>query len=238
MENKITNKEFWNKTAGQYSKTWETYAKQRLSKKELLFIGEYLADKVNILDIGIGNGRILDFLSENTNPSANITGVDIAENMVEYCKNKFSSNTKIKDIYVCDLSEEEIKSDEMYDLVTIIRVLKYNSNWKEMIKRIHNNMTSGGTLILEMPNRFSINKLAPLEFKRHYSAPKELREFLGRVGFKNIVITGFTKLPDFLYDLTDNRTYGKVLLSAENLLSSILGDKLLTRFFFVKCDKK
>ena len=55
------NKQHWDKLGIGYSNAWVGKAKQFMSLKEMSFINTFLLRKKpkNILDIGIGNGRIL-----------------------------------------------------------------------------------------------------------------------------------------------------------------------------------
>src|SRR6266487_2646558 len=77
-----TNKVFWERTGAAYSRKRESRAKQLLSALELGFIGKHLPNARRCLDIGCGNGRIIEFLSKSTSEDTAIMGVDIACSMV------------------------------------------------------------------------------------------------------------------------------------------------------------
>jgi 2-polyprenyl-3-methyl-5-hydroxy-6-metoxy-1,4-benzoquinol methylase len=231
------NKAFWEKTGGDYSRKWESRAKQLLSALELNFIGKHLADARRCLDIGCGNGRIIEFLSKSTAQDSAILGVDIASSMVDVCKEKFRLDSKVKDLAICDVSQEEIPFAEPFDVITCIRVLKYSQNWQAIISKIRDRLKNGGVFIFEMPNNSSITRFAPQSVPTYYSSCRELQTVLTSQGFRDIEMTGFTKLPDVLYDWSNVRVLANSLLRVEHWLNMLLGDRALTRLIFVKCVK-
>ena len=232
------NRVFWERTGPNYSRRWESRAKQLLSGAELEFIGRHVRNARTCLDIGCGNGRILEFLSKSTPPDTVIMGVDIAASMVNLCTQKFRCDSKVRDLKVCDVSREEIPFAARFDLVTCIRVLKYNSNWRSIIGKVREHLTSDGVFIFEMPNKYSITRFAAKSVPTHYASCRELQVVLKAQGFKDIEMTGFTKLPDVLYDWSNGRFLANSLAEAERWLITLLGDKALARLIFVKCEKE
>lgn len=67
----------------------------------------------SILDIGAGTGLFSSIFLQKY-PDAQITLIDIAENMLEVAKNRFESNQKIK--YITD-NYVNYEFDEMYDII-------------------------------------------------------------------------------------------------------------------------
>jgi ubiquinone/menaquinone biosynthesis C-methylase UbiE len=239
------NKNHWDQLNIEYSAVWERKrTKRKLSKKELEFIKNFLLTfkPLTVLDIGIGTGRILDVLVKNILPQAELYGMDISDEMVKICKERFKDNKKIKRIETCDVAAEKICFDKNFDFVTAIRILKYNPNWKEIIKKIYDKMQKGGVFIFTMPNIKSISFFHQDTFSQHklpisYTYQKELTNILNEIGFNKIEITSFSKLPHFLYELYDGRLYTKTLFFVEKILEMILGKKIFGRILFVKCLK-
>jgi len=238
------NKKYWNECNADYSKVWQTRGRQEMSKLELELIDKYLKKLIprRILDVGVGNGRILDNLIKFSAKQAKIFGIDVSEQMVSICKKKFRNESKVKQISVCDLSQEDICFDTTFDFVTMIRVLKYNKEWKKMIKRIYQKLNPGGVCIFTMPNKISISAFSGDTFSDQgipiiYSSHREIREVLLTTGFKRILFRDFSKMPNFLYHIWQNWLYVHILISVEKALRVILGRSFLGRELFVICQK-
>lgn len=239
------NKNHWNQLNANYSNVWQSPVKQELSKKELKFIKKFLNAyrPLNILDIGVGNGRILNNHIQYSLPQAEICGMDISDEMVSICRKKFENNKKVKQIETCDISNEEICYHKNFDFITAIRVLKYNSNWKEIIKKIYDKMNQDGIFIFTMPNIKSISFFHQDTFSQQklpifYTSPGKLMDILIKIGFSEIEILSFSKLPNFFYEIGKSPLYAKILLGAEKILEIILGRKIFGRILFVKCLKR
>lgn len=238
------NKAYWDEFNSNYSKVWETTGRREMSKKELNFINKNLEkySPRKILDIGVGNGRIVENLRKFSNTDAEIFGIDVSAEMVNICREKFKNESKIKQISVCDLSLEEISFTEKLDFATMIRVLKYNKNWPEMIKKVYAKMNPGGVYVFTMPNRISISGFSGDTFSDQnipilYSSHFELRQIVREIGFKTVEFRAFSKLPNFLYHICQNGCYVSSLLLAEKILEIIFGKSFLGRELFVVCKK-
>lgn len=238
--NKETNKTYWNNWGGNYSNVWHNVAKQALSKKEMALINKYLLNYVpkKILDIGVGNGRILENIMENGKGDLEIYGIDVSEKMVDICREKFRGVSFVKSLEVCDVSKAEVCFDEKFDLITVIRVLKYNQNWKEILGRIHKSLNKDGVCIFSMPNSHSMAGIKRDTFSDdkiaiNYTNKRELKQISKKIGFKICEVIGFSRMPNFFYNLSSNRIYVGLLLLIEDILRMIFGKSFLTRYFFV-----
>lgn len=238
------NKNYWEEFNIDYSKVWQTRGRQEMSRRELKFIEKYLLEysPQRIMDIGVGNGRILEDLIEFSVKDAEIYGIDISAQMVSICQNRFKNVSKIKQIGVCDLSQENNCFDGNFDFVTTIRVLKYNKNWREMMRKIHNQLNPDGIFIFTMPNKMSISSLSKDTFSEQkipilYTSRAELRKVLTDIGFTLVEFHAFSKMPNFLYHICQNKLYVKSLLLVEKVLEIILGKSFLGRELFVVCQK-
>ena len=238
------NKKFWEDCNISYSKVWKTRGRQEMSKRELGCIDECLQKfkPLKILDVGVGNGRILENLIKFTSPETKIFGIDISNEMVKICQKKFRGNKKIKEISVSDLSVEKLPFKDNFDFVTMVRVLKYNKNWPKMIEKISGKLLPGGIFIFTMPNKISISFFSGDTFSEKnipilYSSKAELKKILANTGLKLIEFRAFSKMPNFLYHISQNKFYIKFLLFAEKALEIILGNSFLGRELFVICVK-
>jgi ubiquinone/menaquinone biosynthesis C-methylase UbiE len=242
MSNK-KNIKYWNKIESSYRDQWVSYARQRMSDRETDFIKKYLKKNKpsKILDIGIGTGRILDNLIDNSTKKASIYGLDLTKKMVNYCKTKYSKNDKVKKLVVCDISKQKIfYAKDRFDLITAIRVLKYSRNWPEIIKNIYVNLNRNGLFVFTMPNYNSINRLVKHNIPVYRSTVKEIRSILNKNNYEILEIRGISKIPDIFYGnkLRNNKFYIYLLIKMEEILESILGKTFLGRMLFIACRKK
>jgi len=243
MDSEI-NKNYWNDWGINYSQVWQNKAKQVLSNKELNFINKYinLQSPQKILDIGVGNGRILENIIANSKEGAEIYGVDISENMINICRQKFKEEVTVKRLEVCDVSQKDICFDDKFDLITVIRVLKYNRNWVEILDRIYKKLNKGGTCIFSMPNNHSIAGLKKDIFSQNkiainYTNKKQLNTILSSMKYKSFEAVGFSKIPNIFYDFSNNNIYVTLLLWGEKFLEKIFGKSLFARYLFIICKK-
>lgn len=233
-------KKYWDKLNIGYDFSWSTLAQKEMSKREMDFINHYLKKNKpkTVLDIGVGTGRVLKNLIKNTNNNTQIFAVDYAEKMVSYCQKIFRSNKKVKKIAVCDVSRENIDIYKSFDFVTAIRILQYNQNWQEIIKKVYKKLNKEGFFIFSIPNYNSINRFVGV--KSHHSTVKELKRILDPISFKIVEIRSMTKIPDFFYQeiFPNNLFYSKFLISLEKILETIFGKIFMGRVLFIALAKK
>lgn len=103
-------------------------------------------DNAKVLDLGCGTGLELDFYFER-NPTAIITGIDIAEGMLKVLKDKFSDKklTAICGSYF-DISFEK----EYYDAIVSVESLHHFTKEQKcsLYKKAYQALQRGGYLIL------------------------------------------------------------------------------------------
>lgn len=230
-----TNKDHWDELASNYSKAWEGYGKNEMNEIEKGFIVKYLkkSNQNLLLDLGIGNGRILETLLENAKINSEIFGLDISPKMVAICKEKFKNIQKIKELKTCDIANETVPFNKNFDFITAIRVLKYNKNWKDIIKNIYKELNHNGIFVFTMLNSRSINRFFKYTIPLYRTNIKELRKVLAESGFKILEIRSFTKLPDFFYNHSKNKFFAKLVIFSEKLLEIIFGKVFLGRILFI-----
>lgn len=237
MADMLTRKH-WDQIGKGYDVFWQSKGKKIISEKEMLFINKYL-HKIKarrLLDIGVGTGRIIENCLNNS-CAQEIHGIDVADSMVKFCRDKFSNEKRIKDIEVCNISKENIPFPEKYDFVSAVRVLKYNHNWIEIIQKISNQLEKNGVFVFSVVNKRAFLRFTRPETPIFTTTKKEIELLCKKLNLKLLAITSFSKLPDIFYDISNNKFYIGFLLTIENLLKMLLGDKLLGREFFISVSK-
>lgn len=239
MDNNLVNKEYWNNFNKGYSNNWKGASKETLSQREVGFISKYLSRSTGrkILDIGIGNGRIMQKLVEKSREETEIYGIDLSEKMVDVCKQRFEEEKKVKSIRVCDVSAEGISFNDAFDFISAVRVVKYNKNWIKMIENIHNKLDKNGIFVFSMLNNNSLSRFADYGIPIYLTSKKEIETILKNMNFEILEISSFSKLPTLLY-LIDNNFYAKILISIEKLLGKIFGKTLFGKEFFIATKKQ
>jgi len=249
MKDKIINKRveaFWNMRGATYSKSWQSVAKKKLSNMETDFVEKAIKDKLNTskkrmiktLDIGIGIGRIsTKILKYNVSHY----GIDISKTMVKYCKDRFSKNKKVKKFQVHDILNPLPKDLGTFDVVSAIRVLSFSPKWERQLRHIYAALNKNGVLVFTFPNRYSTTFLAHLVHGNHLGAYEgsyeELKNGLEKIGFKDIKITGFSRLLDTIYDMCNSEFSTRMIFSTEKLLEMVFGKTLFARLFYITCRK-
>lgn len=229
------NSKYWNDIGANYTSGWKTGSKDLMSQKELDFINKYLlkSNTKNILDIGIGNGRIIGNIIKNTSIQTKIFGIDISEEMISTCNKLFSKSKRDIKIKLCDASDVDKCFPDKFDFITSIRCIKYSSKWKSIIKKIYKKLNDKGVFIFDITNKYSVNTFFRSAIPQYRLSPKEIKEYLKKTGFTVKEMESYNRLPDFLYDLSSNKIYGNLLLSIEKLLSFIFGKTLFGKIIFI-----
>jgi ubiquinone/menaquinone biosynthesis C-methylase UbiE len=239
MNNSLEVKKHWNKIGDDYQNFWHTKAQKIMSQWETNFVKEWVDKKhpINILDLGVGNGRILEALSEKSNEESSIYGLDISSKMVEYCKNKFLKNTKIKEIKVLNCNENVNAFDKKFDLITSIRVIKYNESWEKMLKQLFGFLNKGGRIVFSMPNKNAITRFLKTDITYIKVSPSYIEKIAYENNMEILEIKGFSRIPDLFYNI-DNRFVSKLIIFSEKILMFIFGKYFLCREVFYVFSKK
>ena len=234
------NKKHWDALNIKYSNVWKSEAKKIMNDREMRFISDKFKrfNPKKILDIGIGNGRILEHLLCNTESNVEIFGLDISDNMVNICQKRFSDERKIKKIDVCDISKVNICFDEKFNFITAIRILKYNKNWKRILYKVHKRLDNNGIFVFTVLNNQSLNIFSKYNIPIYRTNKRDLKKTLRGVGFEILEIKTFTRIPDIFYELAnDNIFYVRLLIKLEQVLEYLFGNTFLGRVFFVAVKK-
>lgn len=143
------NKDFYNKTATDFSSTrqyswggWEDSFK---------FLGKEFLPK-NILDVGCGNGRFLSFLTKKI-PQFSYLGIDNSKELISIARNQKIRNPYISvNFELLDItSYENLKGLKgSYDFIAMIAVLHHIpgvENQKKLLRAISKKLTPNGVMI-------------------------------------------------------------------------------------------
>lgn len=115
----------------------QDFAGQKKKEKQFMIyeLGKLFDKDKKILEIGCGNGNIVDFYRKL---GYDIIGIDKDETV----KNEYIFNVDFNDFYF----------EKKYDLIYALHVLEHISDPEEFILKIYNNLNVGGKFFLEIPN--------------------------------------------------------------------------------------
>lgn len=129
-----------------YDEYWEKRGFHAPSQHRAELISKCIEPNSTILDIGCGDGTVIDYLSKKNKPSS-IIGIDISEKAVDYVKAKGYEAVKM-DV----LSKEFIYfiKDKKFDYVIITEVLEHIQEPEKVVIAIKNNFTK--SIFVSIPN--------------------------------------------------------------------------------------
>jgi ubiquinone/menaquinone biosynthesis C-methylase UbiE len=144
-----TNKleEFWDKEFDIWAKKQEDWGHY----SDVIKFNDILKD-VNgkhILDIGCGDGIMMDFFSKK---GAIIYGIEISQKMVDF-NMKFGRNVRLGDVRDIPFG------DNFFDAVYSLGVVEHFDETFKAIKEHFRVTRSGGKIIIQVPYRFSLFRL-------------------------------------------------------------------------------
>ena len=188
---KIPEKTDQNKYAYVYINPLDKNHKQNKDHfKTYRFIKKIIGVKGKYLDIGCGNGRLLDLFRKD---GWNVHGLELSQFLADKIKEHLGIEVTVANFL-------DYESKERYNLVTLRHVLEHLPDPILAMKKINNLLEEGGTAELEFPNieglslRFKrfFNRLGL--FKKKYSddyIPGHCNEY-SKKSFKYLLsITGF-----------------------------------------------
>jgi hypothetical protein len=118
-------------------------------------------------------------------------------------------------------------------------MLKYSRNWGEMIDNLVDHLAPNGVLVFSMPNDNSVKRFSrPYAVEYFRTSAKDLRARLGRPDLDLLEITGFSKMPDFLYRRGRHPKVASGLVRLERGLDHAIGAAALARELFVAVRRK
>ncbi len=104
---------------------------------------------IQVLDVGCATGRLLSRLGKAG--AKNLSGTDLAANILKVANQKLSSINVKADLKVADAEEELPWADESFDFVTLTGVFHHFYNPQKSLQEIYRVLKTGGRLILIEP---------------------------------------------------------------------------------------
>jgi len=99
-------------------------------------------NKIRMLEIGCGNGNVLDYLKQN---SISIEGCDLFLEGLKFCRQRSSSIP----LYQIDILTMPFK--EEYEVIGLFDVLEHIEDDRKALSMIHKALRPGGHLVLTVP---------------------------------------------------------------------------------------
>ncbi|HRY28271.1 MAG TPA: methionine biosynthesis protein MetW [Candidatus Moranbacteria bacterium] len=137
-----------------YDEYWQSRGFHAPSLNRAKIISKHIKIKAKILDIGCGDGTIIDYLSKNNEPQE-IIGIDVSQKAVDYVKAKGYKAFKI-DVF-SDEFVDFIK-DKKFDYIIITEVLEHVQDPEKIMLSVKNYFTE--SIFISIPNAgFFVNRL-------------------------------------------------------------------------------
>ena len=151
----------------------------------------------NMLDIGYGNGYLLNCVYKKT--KANLYGIDISEDMRIQATKRNKKALRDGKLFLdtgdcCDLKY----ADDFFEAVTSINTVYF---WEDTVKglsEIYRTLKAGGSFYNVVYTKEWLDKLSYTEkgFKKY--GPEELAQFGRTAGFENIQVKDIVKGKSFV----------------------------------------
>ena len=228
------NRSYWESVGRRYNDGWTHPAMAAMGQREMDFVSS-VASRIParcVLDIGIGNGRIIDTLL-GQRAVERVYGIDIAEAMVNVCREKYAQEPRVKGLAVCNLPTEGLPFEEEFDFVSAVRVLKYNPDWRGVLPQISARLRPDGLFLFTMPNRDSLNRYSRYPVSTYTTTREEVAAACAESALRVVEVTSFSKIPSRAYQLSRSLAYRDVVLKVEDLLDASLGRARFGRELFV-----
>lgn len=228
IKQKTPIQRFFNDFSSHYNQSafYDSMGLDYLNKIETDFIRTSTAKKrvKRLLEIGFGAGRNLEIFKDR---GIELHGVDISEKMVGETKRRLRGEK----ITLAHLDAEDGLpfTDESFDLVMCIRVLKYMKRWRFVLSEISRTLKSGGVAILEVPNLFSIHFFGLVWANYFLFNIFDFQNELNKNGLKIVRVKKGALSPFLLYKFANTPTLLKILTTVDGLMNSLLPVGVLSR---------
>jgi SAM-dependent methyltransferase len=230
-----SNREHWENIGAAYTDEWDPPARSRLGEREMGFIldGLRASPGRTALDVGIGSGRILDGILRGTRDTE-LWGVDLAQAMIDTCRERFAGEPRVRDLRVCDVARDPLPFDQRFDFVSAIRMLKYNAHWREIVDKLVAQLAPGGVIVFTVSNARSLNAVSrPYAIDGFNVTRADARALCDRLGLVVLAEQGFTKLPHRIRSGARSRVATSAVVGADALLERLVGGPALAREVFI-----
>jgi len=145
--NDLDYDEYWNIVSQEY---------RPVSLAKLKLIGAMIDAGSSVLDIGCGDGNLLQYLTEEKKIKAH--GIDISETAIALARQKGI------EAYVTDLNKEGFHLEEIYDYIVISEVLEHLPNPEQLLSKLKGKFRK--KIIITVPNTGFLGERLRLLFGR------------------------------------------------------------------------
>jgi ubiquinone/menaquinone biosynthesis C-methylase UbiE len=129
----------YDKIASKYDKSWDGRMSAKFKQK--IFEIAKLKDGDKVLDVGCGNGTLLNLLKQKADISP--YGIDISPNMISQCKSKYPDYN-----FSVSSGEQLPFNDNTFDMVTTCCVLHHFDNANNFFKEAYRVLKPNGKIIV------------------------------------------------------------------------------------------
>ncbi|MEM1582433.1 MAG: phosphotransferase [Candidatus Bathyarchaeia archaeon] len=195
-----------------------------------------------ILDVGTGSGRVAREILKKSS-DIEIVGVDISKPNIQSAKVRASPQI-LRRYYVVIADGQHLPFREnAFDGVICIRTLKYFKNYDQAISEICRVLRTGQVFVLDLSSPLGyevvLRYITPSLSARgsqvfNFYKMRNIFE-LHKLGIVDFV--PLQKIPHKIWELSENLTFLRLLIIAENILRKIT-PMLFSRSILVRCVKK
>lgn len=129
---------------------------------ELLELTKSVKDGNKILDVGCGNGRLIEAFK---NKKINYLGVDNSKKLIEAAKNNFSPNYEFKEGDILELDKLPEKDFDYIFSIAVLHHLPDKDLRVQALSQMKNKLGENGKIILTVWNLWTQKKFRRLIFK-------------------------------------------------------------------------
>lgn len=107
-----------------------------------------------VCDIGCASGNFIAQLNE----AQECLGIDISNDIIEHCKEKFSGNLKYS--FIChNISKGNLSIHKKFDIITLFDVIEHLQNFEYLQNFIFESLNPNGFIVITTPNASSLQRL-------------------------------------------------------------------------------
>lgn len=173
-----------------------------VSKRKLVkhLLQSYMQTKVfSLLDVGCGNGGLLQFLEQQF-PAAVLTGMDGYLEALSHCRRR-SAGVQLFLQDVTRLSQSDIRIT--FDVITLMDVLEHLNHPSAVLDELHSFLNPGGIIIATVPASSALwsERDVFLGHRKRYSA-KDFTDLFSQSGYNVLhanYVYSYLFLPAYIY---------------------------------------